>query len=89
MLEELQDGKYDADDKALQEIRKLISTAYPEAYETSSRKSGTPAPAVEMTSLVRSGLAVIPQQVLEMYGVTRPEFYGACHYNTCHYSAPV
>lgn len=67
MLEELQDGKYDTDDKALQEIRKLISTAYPEAYETSSRKSGTPAPAVEMTSLVRSGLAAIPQQVLEMY----------------------
>ena len=67
MLEELQDGKYDTDDKALQEIRKLISTAYPEAYETSSRKSGTPAPAVEMTSLVRSGLVAIPQQVLEMY----------------------
>ena len=67
MLEELQDGKYDTGDNALQEIRKLISTAYPEAYETSSRKSGTPAPAVEMTSLVRSGLAAIPQQVLEMY----------------------
>lgn len=33
MLAELADGKYDTNDKAMQEIRNLISVAYPEAYQ--------------------------------------------------------
>ena len=60
-------GRYDTNDTALQGIRELISVAYPEAYEISTRKSSTPAPMVDMTSLVRSGLVTIPQQILEMY----------------------
>ena len=67
MLQELEDGRYDTTDTALQGIRELISVAYPEAYEISTRKSNTPAPMVDMTSLVRSGLVTIPQQILEMY----------------------
>ena len=68
MLQELEDGRYDTNDTALQGIRELISVAYPEAYEISTRKSSsTPAPMVDMTSLVRSSLVALPQQILEMY----------------------
>ena len=68
MLQELEDGRYNTTDTALQGIRELISVAYPEAYEISTRKSSsTPAPMVDMTSLVRSGLVTLPQQILEMY----------------------
>ena len=68
MLQELEDGRYNTNDTALQGIRELISVAYPEAYEISTRKSSsTPAPMVDMTSLVRSSLVALPQQILEMY----------------------